>query len=172
VIGFLVLLILLVPFIELWVIIEVWQAIGGLPTLALLVGVSVLGAWLVKREGLGVWGRLNDQVRAGRVPAVEVADGALILFAGALLLTPGFITDIVGILLLIPLTRAAIRGFGRRLLAKRVPRTVRVATWGARTGFGRGPGGSAGPGDDIIDVWGEEVVTDRSRSRSTGELDR
>jgi UPF0716 protein FxsA len=162
VIGILALLILLVPFIELWVIVEVWQTIGGLPTLALLLLVSLLGAWLVKREGLGVWQRLNEQIVAGRVPATEVADGALILFAGALLLTPGFVTDIVGILLLIPFTRAGFRAVGRRYLMKRVPRTVRVATWTTRPSTSR-------PGDDIVDVWGEEVLR---TPPSTQEIER
>jgi UPF0716 protein FxsA len=165
VIGVLILLILLVPVIELWVIIEVWQAIGGLPTLGLLVLVSVLGAWLVKREGVGVWQRMNDQLAQGRMPAFEVIDGAVILFAGALLLTPGFVTDIVAIFLLLPPTRAGIKVLARR----RVPRPVRVATWGVRTSGFRSPADG-----DVIDVMGEEVAPTARRPSGgvAGELDR
>lgn len=132
------LLILVVPFLELWVIIEVWQSLGGLETLALLLLVSFAGAWLVRREGLGVWTRLNDQMAQGRVPTTELIDGPLILFAGALLLTPGFLTDIVGILLLLPPVRAGIRGLTRRRLTRRLDRygAVRLVTWGAKSAGG------------------------------------
>ena len=109
-------LFLIVPFVELFVIIEVGQAIGTVPTIALLVLVSVVGAWLVKREGLGVLRRARARVRSGEVPGAEITDGVLILFAGALLLTPGFLTDLLGILLLVPPVRAGIRqGFTRTL---------------------------------------------------------
>jgi UPF0716 protein FxsA len=105
----LIALFIIVPIVELAVIIQVGQAIGVLPTIALLLAVSFVGSWLVKREGMGVWRRFNEQVSAGKVPGKEIADGVMILLAGALLLTPGFVTDIVGILLLLPPVRAAIR---------------------------------------------------------------
>ena len=115
----LVLLFLAVPFVELFVIIQVGQAIGAGWTVGILVLVSVVGAWLVKREGLGVLGRARARMRAGEVPGSELTDGVFILFAGALLLTPGFLTDVVGILLLLPpvrtgLRRAATRAYRRR----------------------------------------------------------
>ena len=116
----LALLFLAVPFVELFVILQVGQTVGVLNTIALLIVVSFVGAWLVKREGLGVLRRAQAQLNAGRVPTVELVDGVLILFAGALLLTPGFVTDCVGILLLLPPVRAAVRAYARRRLAERV----------------------------------------------------
>jgi UPF0716 protein FxsA len=113
-------LFLVVPFLELWVILEVGQSIGALNTIALLVLVSLVGAWLVKREGLGVYRRAQRQVDAGRVPGREIVDGVLILFAGALLLTPGFLTDVLGILLLLPPVRTAVRAAVVHHLARRV----------------------------------------------------
>jgi UPF0716 protein FxsA len=116
----LVLLFIIVPIAELYVIIQVGQTIGVLETIGLLILVSVLGAWLAKREGLGVLRRVRQQLDAGRVPAVEVIDGFLVLLAGALLLTPGFLTDIVAIFLLIPPVRAAARALVRRRLLGKV----------------------------------------------------
>jgi UPF0716 protein FxsA len=107
-------LLLVIPIAELWVIIQVADRIGALNTVAILVLVSIAGAWLLKQQGMSTWRRLQDTLRRGRVPAQEVADGALILFGGALLLTPGFLTDVIGLLLLIPPTRAAIRNVFRR----------------------------------------------------------
>ena len=105
----LLLLFIVVPIAELAVIIQVGQEIGALNTIALLIVVSVVGAWLVKREGLGVIRRFRSQLESGHLPARELVDGVLILFAGALLLTPGFLTDLFGISLLLPPVRAAIR---------------------------------------------------------------
>ncbi len=107
--GWLALVFLVVPIIELVVIIQVGQVIGAWYTVALLVAISVVGAWLVKREGLGVIRRFRRQLEAGSIPGREIVDGVLILFAGALLLTPGFLTDLFGILLLVPPVRAVIR---------------------------------------------------------------
>ena len=113
----LVLLFIAVPIAELAVIIQVGQAIGVLPTVAILIADSILGSLLVRSQGRLAWRRLNEAIRAGRPPAREVLDGALILFGGALLLTPGFLTDILGIALLLPPTRAIVRGvLARRLL--------------------------------------------------------
>ena len=121
----LVVLFLVVPFLELFVLLQVGQQIGAIPTVVILIVVSILGGWLVKREGIGVWRRLNDQVRSGRVPGKELADGALILFGGALLLTPGFLTDILGMALLAPPTRAVVRVE----LLRRMARRVQVSRW-------------------------------------------
>ncbi|MBW3668631.1 MAG: FxsA family protein [Actinobacteria bacterium] len=107
--GVLVLLFLVVPFAELFVLLQVGRVIGALETIGLLVLVSIAGAWLVKREGIGVLRRAEERLRQGGVPGRELVDGVMILFAGALLLTPGFLTDIVGILLLLPPVRAALR---------------------------------------------------------------
>ncbi len=100
-VGALVLLFLVVPLAELYVIIQVGQAFGALNTIALLIIISATGAWLVKREGMAVWKRFQRQVEAGAVPGKEIADGVMILFAGALLMSPGFLTDLLGIALLL-----------------------------------------------------------------------
>lgn len=115
---------LVVPILELAVIIRVGQVIGAWSTIGLLLLVSVAGAWLVKREGVSVVRRFRAQLAAGSIPGRELVDGVLILFAGALLVAPGFLTDIVGILLLLPPVRAVIRaGLMRRvLLRSRHPR--------------------------------------------------
>jgi UPF0716 protein FxsA len=132
----LALVFLVVPVVELAVIIQVGQAIGGLETVALLVAVSVAGGWLVKREGLGVVRRIQTAVQGGRVPGKELADGALIVFAGALLITPGFLSDLLGIALLLPPVRAVIRpvllgaltkrALGGRVRTSRYGRTIDV----------------------------------------------
>ena len=108
-VGVLVVLFLLVPLAELYVILQVGQAFGALNTIALLIIISAVGAWLVKREGMSVWRRFQRQVEAGAVPGREIADGVMILFAGALLMSPGFLTDLLGIALLLPPVRAVVR---------------------------------------------------------------
>lgn len=108
-VGVLVVLFLLVPLAELYVIIQVGQAFGALNTVGLLIVVSAAGAWLVKREGVSVWRRFQRQVGAGSVPGQEIADGVMILFAGALLMSPGFLTDLVALALLLPPVRAVVR---------------------------------------------------------------
>jgi UPF0716 protein FxsA len=97
------------PIVELYVIIQVAQVIGGWETVALLIVESILGAWLMKRQGRGVLARIQMSLDAGRMPTKELVDGGLILFAGALMLTPGFVTDILGFVLLVPPTRALVR---------------------------------------------------------------
>ncbi len=118
--GWLFLIFLVLPIAELAVILQVGQLIGPWYTILLLLAVSAAGAWLVKREGLGVIRRFRRQLDAGALPGKELADGVLILFAGALLLTPGFITDCVGLLLLLPPVRAVIRASVLRRFAVRV----------------------------------------------------
>ncbi len=111
---------LVVPIAELAVIITVGSEIGVLNTVALLIAVSVVGAWLAKREGLGVLRRIKGQLDAGRVPGAELVDGFLVLFAGALLLTPGFLTDCLALALLLPPVRAVVRRTLRRYFAARI----------------------------------------------------
>lgn len=129
-----------VPLVELYVIVQVGQAIGVLETLALMLVVSFVGAWLAKHEGMWVWARVREQVAAGRVPADELLDGALVLAGGLLLLTPGFVSDAVGIVALFPPTRAVLR----RLVKRRF-------TFVALGRSGTGPRGPSRP-DDVIDV--------------------
>jgi UPF0716 protein FxsA len=116
----LVLLFIAVPLAELAVIIQVGQAIGVWWTIALLLADSLLGSWLMRHQGRTAWRRFNAALQEGRVPTREVLDGALVIFGGALLLTPGFITDILGLVLLIPPTRALVRAVLVRRLAHRM----------------------------------------------------
>jgi UPF0716 protein FxsA len=116
----LVLLFIAVPIAELAVIIQVGQAIGVWWTVGLLVADSLFGSWLMRHQGRATWRRFNEAVQGGRVPAREVLDGALVIFGGALLLTPGFITDILGLVLLLPPSRAIVRGVLARRLAHRM----------------------------------------------------
>jgi UPF0716 protein FxsA len=111
----LLLLFIVVPLAELYVIIQVGQWIGVLPTIALLLADSVAGTLLMRSQGRSAWLRFTGALQAGRVPAREVLDGALIILGGAFLLTPGFLTDVIGAALLLPPSRALVR----RLLARR-----------------------------------------------------
>ena len=100
---------LLVPVVEIYVIIQVGQVIGAWPTVALLVAESVLGAWIVRREGRRAWRALTSAFREGGAPDRELADAALVLVGGVLLLTPGFVTDVFGFLFVLPFTRPLVR---------------------------------------------------------------
>jgi UPF0716 protein FxsA len=108
--GVLALLFLVVPVAELYVIVKVAGGIGVPETLLLLIAVSVVGAWLAKWQGIGVLRRMQAAVAQGKVPSGEIVDGALIIFAAALMITPGFLSDCLAILLLLPPTRAVVRG--------------------------------------------------------------
>jgi UPF0716 protein FxsA len=113
-------LFIVVPLAELYVILKVGDAIGALWTILLLAADSVLGSLLLRAQGRSVWRRFNETMAAGRVPHRELIDGVLIVFGGAFLITPGFLTDIVGLLLLLPPTRSVIRGVVARRLGRRV----------------------------------------------------
>ena len=120
---------LVVPIVEIFVIIQVGQVIGGWPTVALLIAESALGAWLVKREGRRAWNALQTSLQTGKLPGRELTDGALVLIGGTLLLTPGFVTDIFGAAFLLPPTRAVIRGL---LVRRFVGRLIVAVPGGAR----------------------------------------
>jgi UPF0716 protein FxsA len=115
-----------VPLIELYAIIQVGQGIGVLPTVLILLAISLAGAWLVRREGARAWQALKNALRSGRLPSREVTDAALVLVGGTLLLTPGFLTDALGLFLVVPLTRP----LARRALGWMIAR--RMATRGQR----------------------------------------
>ena len=117
----LVLMFIVVPLAELYVIFQIGSLIGILPTILLLLADSIAGAVLLKSQGTAAWRRFNETTSQGRIPAREVADGGLIIFGGALLLTPGFLTDIFGLLLLIPPTRAMFRKTLVAMFARRTP---------------------------------------------------
>jgi len=152
----LIALFIAVPIVELWAIVEVGALIGVLPTILLLFAMSVLGALLLRHQGRGAWRRFNRALAEGRFPGREVADGLLITMGGALLLTPGFITDAVGLLLLLPPTRAIARLALRRWAARRL---VVVGVGGARGApppYGRGA--TSRPYD--LDGTAEEIDAD------------
>ena len=117
-------LFLVLPIAELYVVVQVAGGIGILNTIGLLVVVSVVGAWLCRREGMGVLRRVRRSLDRYELPTRELVDGALILFAGALLLTPGFLTDCLAIVLLVPPTRAVVRGVVLRALDRRAQLAV------------------------------------------------
>ena len=106
-----------VPIVELALIIKIGAAIGVLNTIGLLIVSSVVGAWLMKREGLGVFSRMQRAAAEGRVPGRELVDAFLILLGGALMIAPGFLTDALGMLLLLPPVRAVVRRVLRRRFA-------------------------------------------------------
>lgn len=129
------------PLAEIYVIIQVGHVIGALWTILLLVADAAFGAWLVKHEGRRAFGALRGALASGRMPAGEIADGALILIGGTLMITPGFITDVLGILCVLPLTRPV----GRRLLSDVIRRRLVAAPTMAP--FGHWPSGGPGAGD-------------------------
>jgi len=143
----LVLLFVLVPIAELAILIQVGQAIGVWWTIAVLVADSVLGAVLMRTQGRTVWRRFNEAMQSGRVPAGEVLDGGVVILGGACLLTPGFITDLFGLLLLLPPTRAVVR----RLLVRRF--ALRMVDGMARRAAPEAP--------DVVDGTAREVPEPR-----------
>ena len=153
-------LFLLLPLAELWVIAQVAGQIGVVEAILSLIAVSVVGVWLAKREGVSVWRRLQAQLQRGQVPQTEVVDGFLVLAAGLLLIVPGFITDIVAALILLPPTR----GFFRRLVLAWVARRP-IARQVVLVTNGRG-WNDAG---DVIDVDSAESAP---RQTVSGELGR
>lgn len=126
---------IVLPIVEIYVIVQVGQVIGAPWTILLLIADSAVGAWLVRREGSRAWRALREALDAGRMPGRELADGALILIGGTLMLTPGFVTDALGILLILPPSRPLFRGLLTALVARRV--TLDVTN--------PGPGPSSGP---------------------------
>ena len=163
----LVLLFIVLPIAELYVIIQIGGAIGVLPTLAILIADSLIGAALARSQSRAAWERFNRALGEGRVPGREVFDGAMIILGGALLLTPGFITDVFGILLLLPPTRAALRTFLSRTVARRAGFAWRVTSFGAARARGprRRPGYDyEGSAREVTDPPGE-----LPEGRRTGE---
>jgi UPF0716 protein FxsA len=162
---FLLLLVLfvVVPILEIYVIIQVGQAIGAWWTIALLIADSVIGSMLMRSQGRAAWRRFQVALAEGRMPAREVVDGVLVIFGGAFLLTPGFCSDIVGALLLLPPTRAVIRRFIVRRFSFRMlsdlpsPGMPGAGRRRPRGGPG-GPGAGAGaPGDEFVEGTATEI---------------
>jgi UPF0716 protein FxsA len=126
----LVLLFILVPVTELALFIEIGSRIGTVATLGLIGLTGVLGAFLARRQGLGAFQRMRDDAALGRLPAEPSVEGVIVLLAGALLLTPGFLTDASGFLLLFPAFRRAVKGLvWRRLLRAVHDGSVQASVW-------------------------------------------
>jgi UPF0716 protein FxsA len=147
----LLLLFVVVPIVEIYVIVQVGEAIGVVPTIGLLIADAFLGTWLFRREGRKAWEALRQAIGEHRVPTREVADGALVVVGGALMLAPGFVTDGVGLLCVFPPSRAVLRRLlsvwlGRRLLGA----TVRPGPQPERPGQAR-PGQADVIEGEIVD---------------------
>lgn len=160
-----VVLLFVLPIVELYLIVQVAGSTGVLETIAVLVAISLLGAWLLKHEGLGILDRLQARLDQGQLPTNELVDGLLIMLGAALLFTPGFLTDIVGLFLLLPPTRAPVRALTIRHYRRRFERgdLAGVAAFGA-PGFARmrfstnRP--SPSPSSRSGDIWDVETVSD------------
>jgi UPF0716 protein FxsA len=134
-----------VPLVEVFVLVQVGQVIGPWWTILLLVAASIIGAWLIKREGSRSWAALREALQTGRMPARELADAGLILIGGTLMLTPGFVSDVLGVLLIAPVTRPVFR----RLLTRMVTTRLLGGPLGGPPGPFGGPfGGAPGGGRD------------------------
>lgn len=156
----LVLAFVVVPLVEIYLLIQVGEVIGAWWTILLLIAASVVGGWLVRREGGRAWQALRTALSAGRMPSRELADGALILIGGTLMLTPGFLTDVVGLVLVLPVTRPLARG----LLAGAVARRLVVVGAPGRPEAPRPDAPRPGPGAGPV-VQGDVVSEPEGPSR-------
>jgi UPF0716 protein FxsA len=156
-------LLVALPIAELAVLVQVASATSVLDTIGLLILVSIVGVWLAKRAGLGVIARMRETQAKGEVPSRELVDGGLILLAAGLLVLPGFITDVVGILLLLPPVRAGVR----TLVLRRLRNSSNIVIAG-----GRGRGTTQG-GVEVWDVESWEETPHRSSGEDgpVGELE-
>jgi len=161
---FLVIAFSIVPITEIYLIVQVDAAIGGWETLGLLVLDSLVGAWLVRREGFSILAKVQGELGRGELPTNALIDGMLVLFAGALMLTPGFLTDALGFVLLLPPTRAVVRNMLKTQFAGR----VNVAGGGVY-GASFGGGGFADP--RFTDVPSSEVTIDDDDDSPSGAIE-
>jgi len=155
--GLIVLLLIVVPVVELYVLLQVADNFGWATSLILLLSVSVLGAVLMRWQTNGAFGRITDKIRQGQMPSRELVDGALMIFGGALLLTPGFFTDVIGLSMFIP----PLRAIARRLVLSRLNVRVSTLAGSAASSF---PG--AGMGGGVSTPNGNFSPPRKPRSRS------
>ena len=139
----LVIAFIVVPIVEIFVLIQVGQVIGPWWTVLLLIADSILGSWLLKREGVRAWTAFRVALGEGRMPTNELADGILIVIGGTLMISPGFVTDVFGVLLILPLTRP----LGRRLLSRVLARRL---VFVPRAPESPGPGNAHRPGPEVV----------------------
>ena len=158
----LIALFIVVPLLELAVIIEVGRQIGVAPTIAVLIADSMLGALLMRAQGRAAWRRFTAATRSGRPPAREVLDGVLIVAGGALLLTPGFLTDALGLSLLFAPTRAVVR----RILARRLLHRMVAGLTVPPGRSGSSGGRSAAPAEPDVEGTYRETDVEELRRRN------
>ncbi|MER6952160.1 FxsA family protein [Nonomuraea sp. NPDC000554] len=120
---------LAVPVLEIWLLFQVGSAIGGWATVALLVAGAVLGSWIVRLEGRRAWHGLQETLRSGRMPERELGDSGLVLAGGALLLVPGFLTDVLGLLCVLPFTRPSMRRLAAWFFERRIQRMAEASPY-------------------------------------------
>ena len=142
-----------VPLVELWLLLRIGDEVGALPTIALVVGTGVLGANLARREGLRTIEKINKAMAAGQMPQEALLDGLCIFLGGALLLTPGILTDILGFSLLFPMTRPFLQALVSGWIQKKMQASQAVVTF-HQNGFGNTP---PGMGDDVSGKPREEI---------------
>lgn len=167
----LLLLFTLVPLVELWLLVEIGRRTSVPATIALVFATGVLGAWLARSQGVATFARVRREMAEGRMPATALVDGLLILVAGAVLLTPGLLTDLFGFFLLVPAGRTLVRkALAERFRGQIVTRSVTYGAPGTPGSGPRGPAaggpGAGGPGagsprDQVIDIDDYEIVDDR-----------
>lgn len=157
--GWLILLFVLLPLLDLVLLIKVGSAIGALPTIALAIGTGILGAALARRQGLGTLVKINNELAAGRMPTTELAEGLLILLAAAVLICPGFITDGLGLVLLVPPARRLLVRLLARFFAARI--SVTQIHVGPPGGFAEGDATPFNAKHAPFDSFGNRMGPDR-----------
>ncbi|XVX22009.1 FxsA family protein [Actinomycetota bacterium] len=160
----LVALLIIVPTLEIGVIVALGKSLGLWPTLGLLLFESALGAWLVRREGGRAWSALVTALNTGRMPSRQLADAALVLVGGTLLLAPGFLTDIVGFAFILPFTRPIARGLLERVVAQRLLGGV-FETPAGGTGPAAPPWAQGRPSSSASATVVEGEIVDRGEDR-------
>ena len=158
--ALLVILFIVVPILELYVIIQIGGLIGIVPTLLLLLADALLGSLLLRHQGRGAWQRFNTALAERRFPGREVADGLLIAIGGTLLLAPGFLTDIAGLILLIPPTRAVVRRLLRGFVSRHFVVTATSAAYRTGARATGSPSGNGARRDYDFDATAEEIRGD------------
>lgn len=152
--GKLLLLFTVVPVVELYLLITIGQSVGAGPTIALVLGTGFLGAWLAKREGTRVLRSWQGSLARGELPKEGVISSVLVLVGGVLLVTPGVVTDVMGLVLLLPWTRRLVAGVILRRLEERlaVQAVAGDPSLFADMGDAFGMGDTGGPRGSVIDV--------------------
>ena len=157
-------LFLVVPVVDLALLVTVGDRIGFWPTVGTVVATAVVGSALARREGLAAWRRVQAALAGGEAPGTAVLDGLVVLIAGTLLLTPGFITDLVGLLGLVPASRRVLRtALAARFQGALARGTIRTAAFG----MGASPGAPRSPGVEDAEVL-SDVALPREPSEASG----